>query len=109
MKAEELGPLAEQIKKAAACAANYSGFDDGGTCNFDSVYVRAKGMTKAMVQDLQELSGVSLTLTNTRWHGRMLVLNCTEGQGARRTRMAEAAYGWLKTAGVDCGMYYQMD
>jgi hypothetical protein len=53
----------------------------------------------------------NVSMIDTRWHGRTLHLHGTEGQGNRRTTMAEAQRKYLEAnyPQLQIGMYYQMD
>jgi hypothetical protein len=113
-KLERRKPVAkydvELIKKAVAEAIadsqKFATYDDGGTCNFDACVVYVPGMRESTAKSIANVS-----MMNTRWHGRHLHLHGTEGQGARRTKMAEAQRDFLKTnyPQLNIGMYYQMD
>jgi len=88
---------------------------DGGTCNFDAAFVSVPGMREAQAEEIMRLTeipgspGLRVTLSNHSLFGRILMMHCYNGQANRRTVMAEAAGKSLKSAGVDSGMYYQMD
>lgn len=94
----------------AALQARAANEDDGGTCNFDSpVLFFPKGTRSERVQRIAKSAGIDLDVR--RWLGRTCysVGTAASGQGALRTRMAEAAYRSMKDAGLDVMMYYQMD
>jgi hypothetical protein len=104
--------------KAAAQAAQKAdpGRDnDGGTCNFDAAFVSVPGMRAAQAEEIVQLCyepgtpGLRVWLNNHELYGRILMVSCYNGQANRRTIMAEAAKRNLTAAGIDCGMYYQMD
>jgi hypothetical protein len=102
------------IKDAAAAArfADPGRDEDGGTCNFDAAFVCAKGMRLAQIREITEASKPECLVFHSdhSLYGRILMLGgCTEGQANRRTVMAEAAGKSLKAAGIESGMYYQMD
>lgn len=102
--------LAEAIKKAAEAAQVHANDDDGGTCNFDSAFLRVKGMPDAQAKEIEQLSGVRNYITNHSLFGRIIMLSGSlRGQGNRRTRMAEAMRRSLEEQGIDCGCYYAMD
>ena len=104
-----ISKLADVIRKAAEAAKQFENEDDGGTCNFDSAYIRAPYFQKSQIKVLEEKSGVSLSLDDHGFHGRRITLECYSGQGARRTKMAEEACASLKSQGIDAGMFYMMD
>ena len=81
--------------------------EDGGTCNFDTVVLKTKGVPAKL------LSGLDIKIdriTGERfWKGFSFIFFDVRGQANLRTRMAEAAYNTLKGLGYDVNMYYQMD
>lgn len=82
--------------------------EDGGTCNFDTAVFKLDGARSATIKRAGELSGVDVDVRP--WLGSNYVfVNVGEGQGNRRTRMAEAAAKVLKDKGLDACVYYQMD
>lgn len=102
----DIALIQKAVSEAIAAGREFANIDDGGTCNFDSCYIRVPGMRKSTAE---KIGGVSLFTTN--WHGRTLHLGGTEGQGNRRTTMAEAQSKFLKANYplLDIGIYYQMD
>ena len=104
--AHDVALIQKAVKEAIQHAQQFADTDDGGTCNFDACYIRVTGMRESTANSI---GGVSLF--TTRWHGRTLHLNGTLGQGARRTRMAEAQKHFLEAnyPQLEIGMYYQMD
>jgi hypothetical protein len=98
--------ISKAVSEAIAHSQQFADEDDGGTCNFDACYISVPGMHKSIAEGI---SGVSLF--NTRWHGRTLHIHGTQGQGNRRTVMAEAQHKFLKAnyPQLVVGMYYQMD
>lgn len=102
--------IAEAIKRAVSHAQRFADVDDGGTCNFDCAYLFVPGMRESQAKDIERLSGVTLNLSTSHWHGRNLkIIGGRDGQGARQTKMAEAMRDSLKQDGLETGMYYQMD
>lgn len=91
----------------SAFEAEKANNEDGGTCNFDTVVLKTKGVPAKL------LSGLDIKIdriTGERfWKGYSFVWFETHGQGNLRTRMAEAAYNTLKKMGYDVKMYYQCD
>ena len=98
--------ITKAVSEAIAAGREFSQIADGGTCNFDACYIQVPGMRRSTAE---QIGGVSLM--TTRWHGRTLHLCGTEGQGARRTAMAEAQHKFLKAnyPQLAVGMYYAMD
>ena len=98
--------IQKAVSEAIAHAQQFASTDDGGTCNFDACYIRVPGMRETTAE---KIGGVSLFTSG--WHGRTLHLHGTEGQGNRRTTMAEAQNKFLKAnyPQLEIGLYYQMD
>ena len=105
--------LADAFKAAAEAAteAATEATDDGGTCNLDSVFLRARrGRTAAAVKAAADAAGVTVTRTRGGYWNGWFVDVGERGQGAMRTRMVEAAYLALHAAGVKgTTIYYAMD
>lgn len=104
--AHDIKLIQKAVSEAIQYAQQFADTDDGGTCNFDACYIRVTGMRESTAKKIQ-----SVSLFNTRWHGRTLHLGGTLGQAARRTKMAEAQRNFLTMnyPTLDVGMYYQMD
>ena len=101
--------LAEDLRKAAAvgrAAAERS--DDGGTCNFDAATIRLSGWIQAKVEQAAREAGIRCFVWNL-WGSKSFVFPINCGQGNARTAGAEAMSEYLKNAGYEAGMYYQMD
>jgi len=114
MKRTELVKLATAIKAAAEhtkAVADFEAWDDGGTCNFDAPYLSAKGMTEKQCDEITKLSGVRCWLSSASgFFGRRLnIAGHLEGQGNRRTKMAEETKRHLCTAGIEAFVFYMMD
>jgi hypothetical protein len=108
----DLVKIAAAIKDSAAhtvAVAEFEDWDDMGTCNFDAPYLYAKGMTEAQAQEIEKLSGVGSYLTRFLGTRVLMISGALQGQGNRRTKMAEAMRRHLEAAGLRVGMYYQMD
>ena len=110
--------LSEVFRKAkeAAIAADPGNEGDGGTCNFDSPAFRIHRGNLKKIEAAAEAAEVSVYRFD--WFGRkwFWLNECTNGQGNRRTTMAEAATKVLKEAveagtveGLEATTYYQMD
>lgn len=111
------GSLSPREKKLAAAlaAAKHAALavqesDDGGSANLDCAFLDAQpGLTAAAVRRAAEAAGVSLGVRQrSRWWNGWFV-HVTSGQGAMRTRMAEAAAKALKEAGESATVYYKVD
>jgi len=114
----DLNKLASAIPAAlaAAQAADPGEDNDGGACNFDSVYVEITGLSKEKVMATLYKAGngdgdKGFRLFASKPFGkRVFFLNFdSRGQGNRKTAMAEAACKYLKESGIDARMYYRMD
>lgn len=92
--------------KNAAVAAKTD--DDGGSANLDSPFLYFSGLRADAVRLAAEAAGVSVSRHRTRWWNGWFV-HVAEGQGANRTRMAEAAVDALRVAGEEAAVYYQTD
>lgn len=104
--------IAELLKRAdaAARAAKAENDDDGGTCNLDSpTLFFDKTVRDSRVQKIAAMAGIGLD--KTKWFKRRcyFVRTETDGQGNRRSRMAEAACKVLREAGLDAMMFYHAD
>jgi hypothetical protein len=104
--AHDIKLIQKAVSEAIQHAQQFASTEDGGTCNFDSCYIRVTGMRESTAKKI-----VGVSLFQTRWHGRTLHLHGTLGQGARRTKMAEEQKRFLEAyyPTLDIGMYYQMD
>lgn len=92
----------------ASSEAAYPG-DDGGSANLDSPFLHSqRGLTFNAVETAARLAGVEVRRYRSRmWNGWFVRL--TAGQGAMRTRMAEAAARTLTECGEEASVYYQLD
>ncbi len=101
--------IVEALKAAKAAAAEFKDHDDGGTCNFDAPVFEVGRMQTKTVEALAKEAGVSIHVS--RWFGaRYAFVHVMQGQGMRRTVMAEAATRALKANGIETATtYYQMD
>lgn len=94
--------------KHAALAAQPG--DDGGSANLDSAFLNAvPGLRGESVRRAAEAAGVSLgTRQRGKWWNGWFV-HVGGGQGAMRTRTAEAAAAALVAAGESATVYYKVD
>jgi len=102
--------IATAIEYAVEAAQTFAEHDDGGSCNMDSAFIQAEGMSDAEAKEIGKISGVRVYLLDSEMYGRILMLGgITNGQGFRRTKMAEVAQQILAEKGLDSGVWYQMD
>lgn len=102
--------IAAAIEDAVKAAQNFAAHDDGGTCNMDSAFIQAESVTDAEAKEIEQISGVRVYLLDSEVYGRILMLSgVADGQGFRRTKMAEAAEQSLAERGLGAGVWYQMD
>lgn len=101
--------LANIFARAKAAAEAFKDSEDGGTCNFDAPAFRIDGAPAMLIEGAAEQASISVT--DFKWFGgqRWFWLHVMDGQGNRRTRMAEAATKVLKEAGLEARTYYQVD
>jgi hypothetical protein len=101
--------LAAALAAAKQAALRVQPGDDNGSANFDSPFLYATPSTRAAtVRKAAEAVGVEVSRYNSRWWKGWAV-DVTDGQGAMRTRMAEAAAQALRGAGEYASVYYQVD
>ena len=81
--------------------------EDGGTCNFDTPTLTLTSEWKSSdVEKAFNLTGLKpYKVANNVYH----VLGAVEGQGFRRTAMAEAFRDMLNGLGYTSSVHYQMD
>jgi hypothetical protein len=93
----------------AADTAAEQDSDDSGTCNLDTpVYRPEPAVRNSVIEQAARAAGVRISISE--WFGRRAVfLYVTTGQGACRTRAAQAACCALEAAGLRATVYYQMD
>ena len=64
--------IAAAIKKAVEAARMFASVPDGGSCNFDSAFIRAPRMQESQAEEIEQLCGVRLSLHTYRYQGRIL-------------------------------------
>lgn len=100
-------PVVEHFRNARQAAIEATaGLRDEGTCNFDSLAVKA---TKATRSALQEVGMPFHQGSGRWWRSYLLVEPPVAGQGYVRTRQAEVMEKHLKAQGIEVTVYYQMD
>jgi hypothetical protein len=102
--------LAEDCAKAKELALQAAAkVDDGGTCNFDSVFMKLPRWNES--QTLDALKAGGLSGYKTKWLGSQgfLVSPPRVGQANKRTTAMEAMKHFFEAAGYAVHGYYQMD
>lgn len=102
---KELAALEAAVKAASEAALQHSNTEDGGTCNFDTCYIRIS-IPKHLRDKSQLHFRQGWGLYRDSWSIDELP---THGQGNMRTRMAEAAAKSLCAAGYKATVRYEID
>lgn len=102
--------LASALAAAKQAAVDVEPGDDGGSANLDTAFLHAQpGLRTDAVRRAAAAAGVAV---GDRWRSRWWngwMVHVEKGQGAMRTRMAEAAAEALRAAGESASVYYQVD
>lgn len=107
MTTKEIDALEMAIAKAEKEAQKYANTEDGGTCNFDTPMVKVKATERQLAQMDWRCSKVGKRQPDGgTWFEVWINL---DGQGNRRTRMAEAAAKSLQQSGYNASVFYSMD
>lgn len=108
MTSKEFEAMEMALLKANESAQAYANTEDGGTCNFDALAIKVKATEKQMKQlEWWSFKWMKRDPTDGKtWYVIGLDYN---GQGNRRTRMAEAACKSMEAQGYQSTVYYQMD
>ena len=94
---------------AKSAASQHNNDDDGGTCNFDTAFIRLPRWNRQQTIKAFENAGLRTDVCNIFGGTAYMVFGCYTGQGNRRTNQAEAVRDALQDAGYECSIYYQMD
>ena len=101
--------LTSALITAKAAANQHNNDDDGGTCNFDTAYIRLPRWHRQQTIKAFANAGLRTDVWNIFGGSAYMILGCYTGQGDRRTNQAEAIRETMQAAGYDCHIYYQMD
>ena len=107
--------LVEKLREAlcfARSAANTcNDVEDGGTCNFDHpILMKSEDLTDNEIELAFNLADIKFDKeTSGMWKDCYHILGVCEGQGSRRTEMAEQFADALIECGFTATVYYQMD
>lgn len=108
MKLQKLKDDLELVQKTIL--DNCTDFDDGGTCNLDSVLIKLPYLLKKDFIEFNEKSSIKISEPLTGWHkGYRFVHFETKGQAALRTRLIENYKRALQILNYNVSIYYQMD
>lgn len=107
MKPDTTTLLTISLIRAKLEAKKYANVDDGGTSNFDTPVLRlGSEWTDERIERAFNLTGLRPYRISKI---SVLVLDAVEGQGFRRTAMAEAFRDSLRASGYEAYVDYQMD
>lgn len=104
---EQILALRVALLKAIAEAEQFNQVDDGGTSNFDNPVIKLDGWKHTEVIEAFLLTGLNPYKEQAGYYS---ILNfCTNGQGYRRTAIAEAFRDSLKASGYTAYVDYRID
>ena len=101
--------LTSALITAKAAANQHNNDDDGGTCNFDTAFIRLPRWNRQQTIKAFANAGLRTDVWNIFGGSAYMILGCYTGQANRRTNQAEAVRDALQNAGYECSIYYQMD
>lgn len=101
--------LREAFEKAYVAAASHQNDYDGGTCNFDRMWLHLQSHEEMRVVAAAKQAGLRAFKGNFLHKKVYFVEPPFGGQGYRRTKQAEAMCEAMKSLGYTAGMFYQMD
>lgn len=103
--------LKTAICTAKAIASFFKDEIDDGTCNFDHpLLFKPDGMTKKQILEAFDKSHTRCEIeTSGFWKGWIHIYGVVDGQGNRRTIMAEKFSEALEKQGFKSCVYYQID
>lgn len=79
--------------------------DDGGTSNMDTPTISLPRWSESAISEAFQLTG----LVPSKHGNTVFILRACEGQGYRRTAMAEEFCKSLRASGYTAGVDYRMD
>lgn len=104
---EKIEALRVALLKAVAEAEQHNQDDDGGTSNFDNPIINLYGWKDTEVREAFLLTGLRPYKEKDSFYTILGV--CTNGQGFRRTAMAEAFRDSLRASGYTAYVDYRID
>lgn len=111
MNKDQLAKLIADVRdaKIAGILAARDVDDSKGSCNFDAPILYDVRLTKKQLE-LLDVNGVEGYKSSSRYLRGAFILNIGAfGQGAARTKAAEAAAEFLKERGWKAGVHYVVD
>lgn len=94
------------LLKAVAAADQHKLDNDEGTCCLDEPFIILKNWSKASIKEAFMLTGLRPDITDK---DIVYILNGVNGQGFRRTAMAEAIRDSLRESGYTAHVHYRVD
>ena len=105
MKNEKILALRVSLLIALSYAQKKKNVDDGGTSNIDTPVLFLPFWNMSDIEEAFKLTG----LVPSKHGNAIFILRACEGQGFRRTAMAEAFSNSMKEQGYMSGVDYRMD
>ena len=105
MKTEKILALRVALLIAVSEAEKVKDTEDGGTSNMDSPTIYLPDWSESAINEAFQLTG----LVPSRHGSTIFILRACEGQGYRRTAMAETFCESLRASGYTAGVDYRMD
>lgn len=105
MKNEKILALRCALLIAVSQAEKLKDTDDGGTSNMDTPIIFLPGWSWSAINEAFQLTG----LIPSRQGSTVYILRACDGQGFRRTAMAESFRDSLKASGYSAAVNYRID
>ena len=105
MKNKKILALRVALLIAVSEAEKVKNTEDGGTSNMDNPTIYLPDWSESAINEAFQLTG----LVPSRHGSTVFILRACDGQGYRRTAMAEAFCNSLKASGYTAGVDYRMD
>ena len=106
MKNEKIIALRVALLIAISEAEKVKNSEDSGTSNMDTPTLYLENWKLSEIEEAFKLTGL---IPHTNGSGCTFILRACEGQGYRRTAMAEAFSKSLRASGYIAGVDYRMD
>ena len=105
MKNKKILALRVALLIAISEAEKAKNTEDGGTSNMDTPTIYLPDWRESVIEEAFQLTG----LVPSRHGSTIFILRACEGQGYRRTAMAEAFCNSLRASGYTAGVDYRID